>query len=338
MKPEGKRRISKGNRERQNRSRFCFLIFTVCLLVSPAFAQPPTPLAVRLAVVDFAGDAEGEVASLLRSLSRDAPALELLDEQLVRAAVRGAGYAGDLNLSLEEARALGLSLGCEFYLLGKVQTARRLEAGEQSHFESLAGLFLVETRTGRLVLFRFERATSKAEAAARGQLIELVRRGWKPIESAIASAQASQQARIANAASMPLIEIAPDAVAAGPQPVFFERLKPAYTESAEAADIAATIELEASFQFDGRVGEIEVLRWAGFGLEESAIATLRQLRFKPAERDGKGITIRGLVRYNFLRPRRQADRPMHPSEIERLKRTLRELKSPGSIPGQRPNF
>ncbi len=318
------------------------LLFTIHFFLQ---IQIQAQIPIRVAVVDFSGDTAVELASLLRKLARDDSSFELMDEQMVRVAAQGAGYAGNLNLSRAQARALGQSLGCDYYLLGKIQSARRLESGDQYYFEALAGIFLVETRTGRLIHFAFERATTKGEPDARDRLKELLKEGWKRYAAALLAARQRHQAEIANPAhpSSPLIEISPEATA-GAQPIFYERLKPAYTEQAELAGIAATVELEAVFEADGRVGEIEVVRWAGFGLDESAIATLRQLRFKPAQQaqsaqsEGKGITIRGLVRYNFRRPQTQADRPMNPSEIERLKRTLRDFKSAGSIPGQRPDF
>src|SRR5262249_51883381 len=75
------------------------LFFVFCLAI-PGFnlsAQRPA----HLAVLDIAGDAQGEIAGLLRSLGQ-APGserLESLDEDLMRLAARGAGYDGSLNLS-----------------------------------------------------------------------------------------------------------------------------------------------------------------------------------------------------------------------------------------------
>jgi TonB family protein len=312
----------------------CLLIFAFCLLPSSGFVGAQTP--IRLAVVELVGDERGETASLLRSLARQSqsPSFELIDEELVRSAARGAGYAGSLNLSRDEARALGQSLGCDFYLLGKVLLTRRAASGEQFYFESLLGLFVVEARTGALALFAFDRAPSGGEAEARARLEELVKRAWKRSADAIVSARERRLAEIGNfaPARAPLIEVFSDEAAAPgvEQPVFYQRLKPAYTEEADLAGVTATVELEAVFGEDGKVGEVEITRWAGFGLDESALSTVRQLRFKPAEREGKRVTIRGLVRYNFRRPIPQAASPRtaSPAEIERIRRSLRDALSP----------
>jgi len=316
---------------------FCLLIF--CLDVS---AQT----LIRLAILDLAGDERGETVSLLRSLARqsESPSFELVEEDLARLAARGVGYAGSLNLSRDEARALGQSLGCDFYLLGKVLVTRRAASGEQFYFESLSGLFVVESRTGALVWFGFDRAQSPSEREAHAQLKELVKRGWTKCANTIVSARERRVAEVENIAQprAPLIEVFSDNLEAQGigSPVFSQRLKPAYTEEADLAGVTATVELEAVFGADGKVGEVEVTRWAGFGLDESAISTVRQLRFKPAERDGKRVTIRGLVRYNFRRPHSQGVAPQvaSPDEIERIRRSLRDLLSPRQSTVKPPNF
>ncbi|MGH9832312.1 MAG: energy transducer TonB [Blastocatellia bacterium] len=316
---------------------FCLLVF--CL---DASAQA----LVRLAVLDLVGDERGETTLLLRSLARQpgSPSFELIEEDLARLAARGVGYAGSLNLSRDEARALGQSLGCDFYLLGKVLVTRRAASGEQFYFDSLLGLFVVESRTGALVLFAFDRAQSPSEREAHAQLKELVKRGWTKCAKAIVSARERRVAEIENVAQprAPLIEVFSDDLEAQGirPPVFSQRLKPDYTEQADLAGITATVELEAVFGEDGKVGDVEVTRWAGFGLDESAVATVRQLSFKPAERDGKRVTIRGLVRYNFRRPHSQVVAPQvaSPDEIERIRRSFRDLLSPRQSTVKPQNF
>ena len=109
-------------------------------------------------------------------------------------------------------------------------------------------------------------------------------------------------------------------------PTFYQRLKPDYTAQADAIGVKATVELEAVFQADGMVGEIEVVRWAGFGLDEAATATIKKMRFRPAQQNEKAVSLRGLVRYNFRRP---VERPeTEAEEAERLKRSLRNLPIP----------
>ncbi len=324
------------------------LLFILCLLVSGYQVSAQAP--VRLAVLDFAGDEQGKIAGLLRSLAggeTGSERFELLDENLMRLAARGAGYAGSLNLSREEARALGQSLGCEFYILGKILIARRAVSPvseDKFYFEAMAGLFIVEARTGALALFAFDQEQAGTEPEARDRIVEKIGQEWPRFVSAIVSAQKKISAEIESVAEphKPLIEVFSDDPGdrAIERPVFYQRLKPDYTEQADLMGITATVELEAVFGADGKVGDVQVKRWAGFGLDESAMTTVLRLSFKPAVRDGKTVTIRALVRYNFRRPPPQVVAPQvaSPEELERIRDSLRDILIPKQSPVKRPNF
>ena len=341
MEIKNKRQISTDERGRQaiwgwaNRLLWSILIF----VLSFDFVQAQSP--IRLAVIDFAGDQGREISNLMRdAVTRFGSEMELLDDDLVRTAVNGAGYAGSVNLSRDDAKALGQSLGCDFYVLGKTLVARRLVGakGDQFYFEALAGLFFVETRTGKLSLFSFESAKAQAENQAKDQLKQRLRQAWPRYAEAIIAARRLQAAASEKIepGSSPVEVLTDDLIATGTeQPFFFQRIKPEYTEQADLANIAATVELEAVFRDDGTVGEVEIVKWAGFGLDESAVATIKKLRFKSAERGGKKLTLKGLVRYNFRRPQSQAaqSESERQEEIERLKRSLRDIKkTPSQIP------
>jgi TonB family protein len=105
----------------------------------------------------------------------------------------------------------------------------------------------------------------------------------------------------------PVIEAAPDdtksAEAEGlrlPRP--YRRLVPAYPKTAALAEVEAIVDLLVDLDADGEVTRVEVARWAGFGLDQATIETVRQLHFFPAKRDGVPIPIRVLLRYNFRKP------------------------------------
>ncbi len=294
------------------------LLLAGCGFSPSVFSQEQT----RIAVVDFSGDGQNEAVQFRQMFAHE---YALIDEGLVRAALRGSGYTGSLNLSREAARALGMSIGCDYYLLGAVRVARRIVSAEEFYYDGIAGIFTVETRSGRLLLFDFTRAKAADERAARVQLDELLKQSWQKASIAIMKAvsRSYTESAIINQPPAEVIEVLSDETQAQKvaQPIFYQRLKPRYTEEAESLSIVATVELEAVFREDGQVGEVEVIRWAGFGLDESATATLRQLRFKPAERDGKKVSLRALVRYNFRRPPTAAEAK---EEADRLKRSLHD--------------
>jgi TonB family protein len=107
-------------------------------------------------------------------------------------------------------------------------------------------------------------------------------------------------------------------------------VKPDYTAEAELADITATVEAMVVFGSSGELGRVEIIRWAGFGLDEAAERAIRQLKFKPATRDGDPISVRAMIRYNFRRVPEPATNPQQPAAETPAKheRDLRKLFKP----------
>ena len=134
------------------------LLIVLILIFTPGAAgfSHPQP-AVTVAVLDLGetetGRRAGErVARLLAGASAGPVKLSVLDRELGRAAARGVGYRGSLNLTLREARDLAAAVGCDFLLTGDAQTLRRSPSGRDPFHEAYATVFLVSARTGRLVL------------------------------------------------------------------------------------------------------------------------------------------------------------------------------------------
>jgi TonB family protein len=272
-----------------------FLLLCLSCVPLRASAAP-----TQLAIINLKGDERGEFTAALRAAAkRSASDLSLIDDDQAGTALRGLGYGGGLNLSLDEARAVGLSVGCDFFVVGQAYVARRIASADEFYFDAVAALFLVETKSGRLLKFRFGHAANRQEAGARAQLVSVINADWTAFDEAIAEARRRKESGrdVAARAAIPDLDEPPSSNIT--PPVFYQRLKPKYTDEARLAGVAATVELEVVFQADGRVGGIEVVRWAGFGLDESAVATARQLRFKPAELGGRQVSVRARVQYNF---------------------------------------
>jgi TonB family protein len=105
-----------------------------------------------------------------------------------------------------------------------------------------------------------------------------------------------------------VIEDAPEegspAAAGFREPAPYRRLRPAYTDEAARAGAEATVDVSVEVGADGEVGRVEVVRWAGFGLDEAVVSTVRQMHFRPATRDGRPFPVRILLRYNFRAPKK----------------------------------
>jgi TonB family protein len=225
----------------------------------------------------------------------------------------GVGYKGSLNLAVGEARDLGAALASEFYFVGDAQTLRRSSFKRPVYYESYCSLFLVNARTGRLLLwdrpsFENNEATDAEELLSQHLASKEV---FHLLLIALRRATEDEQLQriIVAPAAIPVIEEAPDddktAEAQGlrlPRP--YRRLRPEYPDTAARAEAEATVDVMVDVGADGEVGEVQVVRWAGFGLDESTVATVRQLHFFPAMRNGSAIPMRVLLRYNFRKPSR----------------------------------
>ena len=303
---------------------------------SQSFARDP----LRVAVIGFAHEkgtnAAHPIESLLaEGLSRDAR-VALIDEALVRPALAGIGYDGSINMSKDEARRVAGAIGCDFFIVAKTEALTRSTRENESHEEAYAGVMFVDAKTGSLAAFDFISESGDTREASLNRLAKtLSARVWGYVNQLTQFNAAKEQVRIsARVEGDERIEDIPDE--GSPRaigfvaPEFLSRVKPEYTSEADQANITATVEAMVVFRLNGEVGRCEIVRWAGFGLEESAERAIRQLKFKPATRDGKPVSIRALIRYNFRRVSEPNPKPEEPlaKPPEKPQRDLRQLMKP----------
>lgn len=286
----------------------CLLFLFLTTEVAQTVSRPTS-----LTILDFGNSSlAATAADKLRAGLKSINAVTVLDSDLGRAAAKGAGYAGSLNMMLSEARDLGAALSSDFYLIGDAQTIRRSSSSKPVFYESYCSVFVISSRSGKLA--RWERLSVDAEKpqdAEQQLLSQLDKMAFiQRVASSIKQAEITEQAqRSVINVDAPLIEEAPDdekiAEAQGlrlPKP--FRRLRPEYPQSAAQADAEATVDVVVDVGANGEVGNVEVVRWAGFGLDEATVATVRQLHFFPAMRNGTPVPLRVLLRYNFRKPPR----------------------------------
>jgi TonB family protein len=82
-------------------------------------------------------------------------------------------------------------------------------------------------------------------------------------------------------------------------PLPYKRLKPEYTRLAYIYDVKATVDISIDLNENGEILRTEIVRWAGYDLDESVTNTVRKMNWRPAERNGKTLPMRVLLRYNF---------------------------------------
>jgi TonB family protein len=275
---------------------------------------------IRLAVLDFGASATGtSTANAIRQLFMkdrvEGGEFVLLDRDLTSAAARGSGFNGSLNLTTQEARDIGAAIGCEFYFIGDAQTLRRSPSTGSAYFESYASTFIVSARTGRLILWErpLERRDTVAEAEQSLHKVltsgETQHRYRAAIRRALEDERAQRESAIEKPASIIEVMSEDENVenkdTRPPRP--FRRFKPPYPEAAARAEIEAVVDVLVDVDARGEISHLEIARWAGYGLDQSVIDTVKQMHFFPAMRSGVAIPMRVLLRYNFRKPPKPED-------------------------------
>ena len=78
-----------------------------------------------------------------------------------------------------------------------------------------------------------------------------------------------------------------------------EKPEPQYTEAARKNQITGTVVIKAIFSSSGQVTNIVAVSKLPDGLTEKAIAAARQIRFVPATKDGRPVSMYMQLEYNF---------------------------------------
>jgi TonB family protein len=284
------------------------MVFFMLTLVWSTKGQQAT---IKLGILDFGTSSQGKLAAeKLRNAFRSNGAFQIIDPDLCTAAAKGVGYSGSLNMSVTEAKDLGSAIDSEFFIIGDAQTVRRSSSNIPVYYESYSSLFAISSRTGRLIFWERLNGESDNQQQAEEKLSKI----FSESDTTERCLEAIRKARLEESkeraivdTNAPLVADAPDdektAAEQGlrlPRP--YRRLRPAYPESAAKAEVEATVDVLVDVDAKGEVNQVQVTRWAGFGLDETTVATVRQLHFFPAMRNGTPIPMRVLLRYNFRKP------------------------------------
>jgi TonB family protein len=75
--------------------------------------------------------------------------------------------------------------------------------------------------------------------------------------------------------------------------------EPGFTEEARRNNVTGTVRLRAVLSASGEVTGVSVVKGLPDGLTEKAIAAARQIRFRPAQKDGRTVSQYVVLEYNF---------------------------------------
>ncbi|MFN2502548.1 MAG: energy transducer TonB [Pyrinomonadaceae bacterium] len=224
---------------------------------------------------------------------------KLVDGAVAQSAFASFSPATPFNLTNEEAKKLGAAMGCNFFILLRAANQRRSSFKRPEYYEAYAAIYVVSARTGRLISWKL---VSEEEAKSEKASLALRRSMDKTAEDIMDVVGSVSKKEIQEQVAADIEEVPdPDSPAARNfrSPVPYRRIKPEYTAQAALYDVTATVDLVVDLSVDGSILRTEVVRWAGYGLHESVEKTVRSMNWRPAERGGKPLPVRFLLRYNF---------------------------------------
>lgn len=268
-----------------------FLPFAFCIFAHAAAAQR-----VAILTPDDSEQSRSMAELLTEALSTR---LKVIDSSLSEAAFNSKKPADPFNMTADESKRAGAVIGCDQLILIRANNQRRNASGRGEYFEAYAVIYVVSSRTGRLIhwaLHKYEAVNAPAAARSLNAALPSVADEIK------AKIDAATKAEIAES-SVPFMEEPP--LPNSPEaknfvaPIPFRRIKPEYSAEAAFYEITATVEILVDLDAAGKILRTEIVRWAGFGLDESVERTVRQMNWRPAERGGKTLPMRFLLRYNF---------------------------------------
>lgn len=278
-----------GKRPGSGRILYLFLIFSS--LAIPAGAQK-----IAILTPDGAETSARFAGALSRQLEEK---VVVLDDSLSRAAYLATAPTTPFNMTTGEAKVVGSAIGCDVFIMVRAATQRRSAFQRPEYYESYAAIYVVSTRTGRLVFWRLARFEETKPDKAEKRLADSIAGLAAMIADSMRSALKSEMAETDPAA----IEEVPDEGSAAARnlrpPIPYRRIKPEYTVDAAMYDVAATVDILVDLGADGSILRTEHVRWAGFGLDESVEKTIRTMNWRPATRGDKPLPMRFLLRYNF---------------------------------------
>ena len=216
----------------------------------------------------------------------------VLDRGLAASAYRSLKVESPFNQTRESAKKIGTLLGCDHFILLKAETLRRSSSARPNYFEASAFIFLIDSRSGRLEKFLLPAKQAETAAAAENALAG---------DTDAVAASISAIVEINN--EDPQIEYEmfdPESKSIRPA-MPYRRIKPEYTSTAFHYDVQATVDAEVSIDDKGTVQKIDIVRWAGFGLDDAVIEAVNKMVWRAGERNGKPLPMRVLLRYNFTK-------------------------------------
>lgn len=119
---------------------------------------------------------------------------------------------------------------------------------------------------------------------------------WEENQGKVGTGIASDNAYPSNI----VVEDKPKIYPVGTKPLLItSKPRAYYTKEAEKNCVMGIVKIKVTFFANGTVGNFKVVDGLPFGLSEKAIEAAKLIKFEPAMKRGKVITVRKTVSYNF---------------------------------------
>lgn len=276
------------------RSAICITATSLALFAAlTSFAATP-----RVAIAWEQNAVSERFVSALKTV--DPPQIRILDPEMSQTAIRAAIGTKLYNLTNEQGQLAASVAGSDFVVIVRAEALRRNSFELGDHYEAWAAIFLVFGKTGVLIAHRLDSGKGKTESEAIERLLSLADVAIKDISSTAAKFKDMPIEWIKNVPTAP----EPGSIVVGGfvAPIPYSRIKPEYTSTAYLYSVTATVDIEIELDEMGKVTRTQIVRWAGFGLDESVEKAVRSMQWRPAYFGKEARPIRFVAQYNFRKP------------------------------------
>jgi TonB family protein len=222
---------------------------------------------------------------------------KVLDLDMAEAAFSSARPETPFNMTDAQSRAAAGVTGSDTLILLRSETLRRASLAKPEYYEAYLAIYVVDGRSGQLIIWDLASFEEATPAAAEKRLFESTPAIARSTEERFANAKAAVAAVRPKMAEVTGDDLAPDVK----PPIPYRRIKPDYPNMAYLYGVRATVEVEADIDESGKIQRTAVVRWAGYGLDEAVVTAVRSMNWRPAMRRGKPFPMRVLLRYNFTK-------------------------------------
>lgn len=271
-------------------------IWQFLLVATTFFAFSSVAWAQRVSLL--VPEPESPASRIATAVESEIPSpLILINHDLADAAFRAVAPAEPFNMTIADAANVGKAIGGDYLVILRSKSQRRADRGDDYYYDAFAAIYVVNARTGDMIAWDIRTSRAPTAEASEKLLTQKASSIAQSIAAAIRDYQALSIPLRINPGNAP-DENSPDSRGFRP-PAPYRKITPKYTEVADLYAVEATVDIEVDFDIEGKITATRIVRWAGFGLDQSVDSTVRAMQWRPAYQNGKPRPIRVLLRYNF---------------------------------------